>query len=751
MAPPVKKLLAISWAMPPMLYPRSIQVSRILSALAKIGWEITVICNDPQNSSGNDATLSSLYDASYRKINVFPDLSKQADALMSLWLEPALQSARAEIKSNEYFALITFAQPWVDHLIGLELYKETKIPWIAHFSDPWVNSPYYAGMDARQLDEWKDLERDVVSNSSAVIFTNSQAMQLVMGKYPLHWKRKSHVVPHTFDADLARRLQEEFPVKDSRLRMIYTGDLYGERSAACLFKALSDLSKQRPLAKELSIQFIGHIAENEKKMVEELGLGNMVVFHNQLPYLKSLQASAACDVLLLIDAPSSKPSPFLPSKLMDYLMFAKPIFGLTSNEGASADLLRRLECTIAPSDDVPSITKALIALLDHERAGTLKVVDTFDNVASAYHSHNVVLSLDKILHEVAATPSKFRGSTDNPGEIKYSTKTDRGDMAMNSLVPLICNDHEKTLYVSGEYLICDSGCHYQILNDIPRFVPISNYSSSFGLQWNTFRATQLDSYTGLSISRDRLTRIAGGSLDIFRGKTILEAGCGAGRFTEIMLDAGAEVFAIDLSSAVDANFQNNGLHPNVFICQADLRTLPVSPEHFDIVVCIGVIQHTPSPEETIQALCSHIKPGGELLIDHYTQGYPITPIRRWLWSYLLNKPEDYSMRFVHWLVRLLWPLHRLVYRFRNSIGKEGRLRFLLHWSPVVDYHYSYPQLSKKMLYEWAILDTHDTLTDRYKHLRSAEEIEASLRTNGMVKIETAYAGNGIEARAWKPE
>jgi hypothetical protein len=75
----------------------------------------------------------------------------------------------------------------------------------------------------------------------------------------------------------------------------------------------------------------------------------------------------------------------------------------------------------------------------------------------------------------------------------------------------------------------------------------------------------------------------------------------------------------------------------------------------------------------------------------------------------------------------------------------------MKWSPVVDYHYAYPQLGKQRLYEWAVLDTHDTVTDRYKHLRSAEQIESALLSYGMTKIETAYAGNGVEARAWKPE
>jgi hypothetical protein len=103
---------------------------------------------------------------------------------------------------------------------------------------------------------------------------------------------------------------------------------------------LNALCKQRPVADEL--HSIYHEAASERIMAEKLGLGSMVDFYEQLPYINSLQDSAMCDVLLLIDAPSSKPSPFLPSKLVDYLMLRKPIFGLISSKGASADLLSRL-------------------------------------------------------------------------------------------------------------------------------------------------------------------------------------------------------------------------------------------------------------------------------------------------------------------------------------------------------------------------------------------------------------------------
>ena len=213
------------------------------------------------------------------------------------------------------------------------------------------------------------------------------------------------------------------------------------------------------------------------------------------------------------------------------------------------------------------------------------------------------------------------------------------DEAQNSIpvcdLTFVCPEHKSTLKIdtSKNRLIGSCGCTFPLIEHIPRFVSSENYASSFGLQWNTFRKTQLDSFTGVSISKDRLTRLAGGNLEIFNGQTVLEAGCGAGRFTEILLESGAQVFATDISVAVEANYQNCHQYSRYFVAQADLLHLPVQLEQFDIVVCVGVIQHTPDPEKTMSVLCSYLKPGGLLIMDHYTHGYSTTPSRKALRSF----------------------------------------------------------------------------------------------------------------------
>lgn len=297
-------------------------------------------------------------------------------------------------------------------------------------------------------------------------------------------------------------------------------------------------------------------------------------------------------------------------------------------------------------------------------------------------------------------------------------------------------------------LSCPSGCRIPIVRGIPRFVDSANYASGFGLQWNAFRKTQLDSHTGSTISKDRLTRCLGGSLDILRGRSVLEVGCGAGRFTELMLAAAARVFACDLSAAVEANYENCHDRKGYFVCQADARHLPVELHSFDVVVCLGVIQHTPNPEETIAALALYVKPGGALIIDHYSYDYPRNFLQRNLRSLLTKLPPSLANVLAIGLARGLLPIHRLSRKNQRGVW---RLRALLQQhSPLVDYHNAYPQLGERLLSEWAVLDTHDSLTDYYKHMRSTEEIEAALRSCGLVEIEVRYGGNGVEARGKMP-
>jgi 2-polyprenyl-3-methyl-5-hydroxy-6-metoxy-1,4-benzoquinol methylase len=297
------------------------------------------------------------------------------------------------------------------------------------------------------------------------------------------------------------------------------------------------------------------------------------------------------------------------------------------------------------------------------------------------------------------------------------------------------------------FYISNSGEKYKILNKIPRFVIKENYTSAFGIQWNYYRKTQLDSYTGLPISEVRLKRCLGESIfSNLKGKNILEAGCGAGRFTEVLLSRDSNVMSVDMSDAVDANQLNFPQDQNHTIAQADINRLPFMPNQFDLVICLGVIQHTEDPGETLQSLYEQVKPGGWLIIDHYAFSWSHeTQIAKKIARFILRRMKiENAFLISRYLTKFFLPLHRVG---RSSILWQALMRRL---TPVVSYYNDFPELTDELQMEWALLDTHDNLTDHYKHFTTKERFTNSMKRLGLSDIECWKGGIGIEGRGRKP-
>ena len=290
---------------------------------------------------------------------------------------------------------------------------------------------------------------------------------------------------------------------------------------------------------------------------------------------------------------------------------------------------------------------------------------------------------------------------------------------------------------------------YPVIKGIPRLLlNLDNYTQNFGEQWLRWRKTQLDSYTSTNISRNRLFRCLGDQILNKLNNTkkpihVLEIGCGAGRFTEILLDFPyVRLTSIDYSLAVEANSLNFPKNYKHRITQADVMKLPFKPKQYDIVICLGVIQHTPNPEKTIEKLFEQVKPGGNLVIDHYTfEIRRLTKITSNLMRPFVKRlSSKRRIKLIKWMVDIFFPIHQTI---RNIPFLQ---KIFSRISPIVTYFHAYPQLPLKLQKEWSILDTHDGMTDYYKHLRSLKQIKKSLQYIGAVHINAWRGGNGIEAR-----
>jgi glycosyltransferase involved in cell wall biosynthesis len=414
----MKRLLAVSWEMPPMHGPRAAQVAATLSALPAHGWKPSVICLAPKRGGPHwpDALPAiALADVEVVRIpspeeslawrvaaRIAPIMRRFPDE-KRVWVNRAVAAATQQMAENSFEGVITFAQPWSDHLVGLRLKESSRLPWVAHFSDPWSDSPYLRGA-AWQKRIWREMERSVIERADAVIFVTDETADLVMRKYPADWRRKVAIVPHGFVA--AVHAAAPRPPMTGPMRIVYTGRFYRDvRTPLAVFQAIAQLHAEASLVGRLELLLMGPTVSEFRRDAAALGIEPLVRFESRRPKAEAARAAADADVLLVIDAPSAGTSVFLPSKLIDYLAFGKPILGITPADGASARLLTRLACPVAPPDDPGAIAATLRPLLARHESGTLAVSPAFAEVASEFDIHRTTAQLSDILLRTFARAS----------------------------------------------------------------------------------------------------------------------------------------------------------------------------------------------------------------------------------------------------------------------------------------------------------------------------------------------------------
>ena len=147
---------------------------------------------------------------------------------------------------------------------------------------------------------------------------------------------------------------------------------------------------------------------------------------------------------------------------------------------------------------------------------------------------------------------------------------------------------------------------------------------------------------------------------------------------------------------------------------------------------MGVLQHTPDFDASVQALISKAKLGAEIVVDFY-------PIKGW-WTKISAKYilRPFTKRLshkrlmslidsnIHWLITVERVLH--------WVGLGVLTRFL----PMVDTHGTFPKyLSQSEKREWAVLDTFDMFSPEYDNPQRIEDVAAMFRRHG---ADVTFAG-----------
>jgi SAM-dependent methyltransferase len=299
--------------------------------------------------------------------------------------------------------------------------------------------------------------------------------------------------------------------------------------------------------------------------------------------------------------------------------------------------------------------------------------------------------------------------------------------------------------VDGTLKCRDCRAIVPIVRNLPRFVPSESYANSFGFQWNRFDTIQVDSVMQNDLSRNRFYKTTGWPTRM-TGERILEAGCGAGRFTQIALETGAEVFAFDLSVAVEAAWRNNSYSPNLSMFQASIYEIPLRKASFDKIFCMGVLQHCPDVAAAFRSLLPLLRPGGTIVIDVYELQAGFPPLKYIVRPILRPLGTKGIYKLLTWLIP---PAFRIKKAIHHIPVLGPHIGGLIPIGPIS--HAPRLIYSDEQLIQVKILSALDMYSPVYDQPQSMKNVAKWFADAGLVDVELKRGHNGINATGKRPK
>ena len=289
-----------------------------------------------------------------------------------------------------------------------------------------------------------------------------------------------------------------------------------------------------------------------------------------------------------------------------------------------------------------------------------------------------------------------------------------------------CPESGAPLHLDADALVDPSGKRWPIVDGIPRFVSSEAYTSSFGFEWNVHSSTQFDAHMDGASERE-LRQKTGLGPDQVTGRLVLDAGVGAGRYTDVLSRWGARVVGIDLSRAVEAAHGHFRERANVKIAQADIARLPFAPETFDLVVSIGVLHHTPDTRTHFFRLIPFLKPGGEIAVWVYPRTGDYKNRNAWI-PFTHRIPATWFYAWCRGVVPL-------IHKHRGN--------------PFINYFRRvFPISDQGLGLENDILDTFDGYSPTFHGIHTSEEVQGWFHEAGLVDVRVMpwHGGTAVRGR-----
>ncbi len=420
-SPPAKsalksRVLLISHNFPPTQGPESALVRLNTLDLLRRGWQVSVLTTTMDHIyQGMDQTMldglppelevirTPSYDAVIRRR--WPRVARVVMTVLRrwvlpevflLWLFSSVPAGKRWLQKHGPAILYSRATKHVSNVTGWYLKRATGLPWVAHFSDPWIER------HLNGFQRWfaRQFESRIIRDADALVFVTKKLADRVLRSYP-SVAHKTHIIPHGY-APLVGSLTPVKGAGQRPLQALHAGSFIpGYRDPANLLAGLALLNQRLPLQGCLLLTFVGQDTTVYQPQVEASGLAGVVRLLSSVPFEQCQQMIGQSDLLLVLDTPGYG-GIFLPTKLIEYLPYEKPVLGLTEPDSVVHELLRESNQYFADLDSPEDIAAVFERLLLQWQTGVWEISTKARSCVLEYRIDRVNVKLDDLLNSLAA-------------------------------------------------------------------------------------------------------------------------------------------------------------------------------------------------------------------------------------------------------------------------------------------------------------------------------------------------------------
>jgi hypothetical protein len=283
------------------------------------------------------------------------------------WRPFAVGAALEAARSERFDALYSTSPPESTHLAARTVFRQTALPWVADFRDPWMNLHLFDPLTPLHARLHRRLEGQVCADAEVVVTTRWHETALRAAHAGVRVTR----IGNGFDGEEIGGLEAVRPPARP-FRIVHAGMLTQKRSATPFLEGLARWLGASPGARsELEVEFLGPREDENERAVSRLGLNGTVRFRDTIAHADTLRVERAAHVLLLVKHTNPRYDGLVPGKLYEYIGLRRPVLALAP-PGEARELvesLRRGE-TADPSD-VGAIAQRIGSMFELHRAGRL--------------------------------------------------------------------------------------------------------------------------------------------------------------------------------------------------------------------------------------------------------------------------------------------------------------------------------------------------------------------------------------------